>query len=57
MSNSLTVLGHLIWKQQFSTEQTTENWEKEFYLEDQGLYFLITEINEQVTVKKIIVID
>ena len=51
-----TSSGALIWKQSFSSGEMPPYWEKEFTLEQREMYFIVSQIGEEISSKKIAVV-
>jgi hypothetical protein len=51
-----TSSGALIWKESFFNGEMPPYWEKEFILEQREMYFIVSQIGEEISSKKVAVI-
>ena len=51
-----TSSGSLIWTQEFVQQEMPVYWTKEFNLEQRELYYVVSQVGEEITFKKIVII-
>ncbi len=51
-----TSSGSLFWKQNFSVGEMPEHWEKEFTLEQMEMFFIVSQVGEEISTEKVAVI-
>ncbi len=49
--------GSMIWEERFSKEEVQPYWEQKFDLPQHEVYFIVTQIGDQIETEKIVVID
>ena len=56
MVQLFTSSGVLIWQQSFSSGEMPAYWEKEFILEQREMYFIVSQVGEAISSKKVAVV-